>query len=395
MALRITCDTDAKKQNREQIKNYILQTKDSTWINNAKVLCLPGWEAIEIYQIWDPIGIKRSNIYAVTNEAEDAEKLKQVKNINIIIADAYQPQDFLANLSMSKLQRNLKYIRSQGEKAKRDLILNRSLFDIIYLDFYGNMGWKQTILGLYTDYLKDNGIFGLTWYASRETWKKYNEKLEQVINEFPDDETAEAKINLTFTILSDLFLSPYHRAIAFKSTEQAVRSISKCEKHGVLSILPFGGKATLSGILKEWNELSDGVKGEVVKFIRQNARYLTSCLKTRYVANRSPMATIMTTTRRLSHYQSNADSMRDFILSNYYKGLPVPLIHIKQEEREPHQDRPAVKEDISCPAINKDEAIQLLREFKTKEDMEEIAKITGCSMGTLRALKAHITMVTY
>lgn len=148
MTERISCDNEFKSSNRIKIREWIKTKFKKSKINELKVLCCPGWEALEIYEIWDELGIKRSNIWAITNEEFDRDKLMGIEGINIIYGDLSNTEFPMEIANQTKF-----------------------LFDVIYIDLYSNFQKElieAIIHGLSILLCKPHGVFGITLMLSRE-----------------------------------------------------------------------------------------------------------------------------------------------------------------------------------------------------------------------------------
>jgi len=60
---------------REMIKKHSLDYKKA---QNLKVLCFPGIDAAEIFEVYDPLGIPRHNIIGIEREPEISSKLSDM-----------------------------------------------------------------------------------------------------------------------------------------------------------------------------------------------------------------------------------------------------------------------------------------------------------------------------
>src|SRR5947209_14808524 len=73
---------------RDFLRKTVLRHKKP---DELKVLCLPGWEAIEVYDVYDKLGVPRQNIYGVEWNEEAYRRLRK-KNlgINVWYGDVFQ-----------------------------------------------------------------------------------------------------------------------------------------------------------------------------------------------------------------------------------------------------------------------------------------------------------------
>jgi hypothetical protein len=221
-------DTPVKRcvraEYREFLRTTILRHKKA---KDVKVLCLPGHEAVEIFEVYDRLGIPRKNIYGVEWKAESYKLLKaQNLGINLWKGDVF---DYLGHVGVEASRRkgtvrdetghmkaevdNLALLKEQGVIAsegdvlflvsKKDIDMKNSRhrpdgrvevdlsvpgllskspegldpswlklhFDIVALDICGHVTPKvlNAISATFrSEILLDRGVFTLTSLASRE-----------------------------------------------------------------------------------------------------------------------------------------------------------------------------------------------------------------------------------
>jgi len=132
---------------RKKLRRFIrLTTLKYYDPKEVKVLCLPGAEAFEIYQIYDRLGIPRGNVYAVEKDPIAYEKLKSRRlGINLYFGDIY---DII-----------------------HDMFIGSERFHVISLDFCGYFKmYHLLLLGLifHNELLLHRGTLALNFLAMRE-----------------------------------------------------------------------------------------------------------------------------------------------------------------------------------------------------------------------------------
>jgi len=133
-----------RKLYRRFLRSTILRHKNP---RDVKVLCLPGYEAIEIFDVYDRLGIPRKNIWGVEYD-DNVYSLLEQRRLGI-------------NLHLGLVQHFL-YTKAREQDRK---------FDVINLDFCGHMK-SSVISSLYFAFgarlLNDRGVLAVTFCASRE-----------------------------------------------------------------------------------------------------------------------------------------------------------------------------------------------------------------------------------
>jgi hypothetical protein len=138
MARAIKCR--ARREYRRFLKRTVVAERGV----NVKVLCLPSYEAAEVWEVYDRLGISRKNIHAAEIR-EDWAKILQEKNLGIHVhhSDVF---DLIA--------------KWDGPP-----------FDVVNLDFTGHFSLEMSegVAILFDrQLLSDRGVFALTFSASRE-----------------------------------------------------------------------------------------------------------------------------------------------------------------------------------------------------------------------------------
>jgi len=140
-----TYDFESKRKVRENFSKFIKRYLGHK-IKDLKVACLPGEEALEIFEVYDPLGIPRENIWGIERGEKEYNRL-QSKNLGIHLFPG-DDVDFLM----------------QTEHK----------FDVINLDYQGMFGtpaFRSLKAIARRQILQDKGILGTTFFANREKEK--------------------------------------------------------------------------------------------------------------------------------------------------------------------------------------------------------------------------------
>jgi len=111
--------------------------------SNLKVVCFPGPQALEITQVYDPLGISRENITAFERDKDNAKTL-QGKNLGIKVVD---------------------------EPVEDYFFRTRDKYNIVHLDYQGNFGRAEAgaLHCLYgRPLLKERAFVGTNFLRKRE-----------------------------------------------------------------------------------------------------------------------------------------------------------------------------------------------------------------------------------
>ncbi len=106
-----TYDFTVKQRSRKLIFKFI--KRNFKKFHNLKVLCFPGEECIEIFEIWDKLGVKRENIVCLERNGDIAKRIQE------------------KDLGVEVIPHSLKWF-SKKDRGYR--------FDILSLDFQGTIG---------------------------------------------------------------------------------------------------------------------------------------------------------------------------------------------------------------------------------------------------------------
>ena len=255
MSQHISCNTKEKAENRKLILEWIKSRFKKSRLKSLRVMCCPGWEALEIYEIWDKLGVPRSNILAITNEEFDFEELIKIEGITVALGD-FDNDEFCKMLPW----------------------IAKGKVDIIYIDLYSNYSESliENIMIYSSPLLAPDGIFGITLQIAREkdagfkrdAWCKSTVN-KGVIN------NSEAKLDniLIRMMMACLGIGP----ITFN------RLVSYRNKNG--SFNPSDIKPHLERAFK----------------FKENPKVVKKVLKSKYVVkNKIPMGTVLCKTAQLS-----------------------------------------------------------------------------------------------
>ncbi len=141
MAIKKSFSNDPSKHLwRQKIIDFVRKHYSEKQIRNLKVLCLPGPEMLEVFEIYDELGVKRKNIVGLEKNLAEYEAL----------ADLNESLDDNITVEYTGA---LEYLtREPGE-------LQDNPFDIISLDYYGYQDREKT------DTLHQIGLCG--WLSPR------------------------------------------------------------------------------------------------------------------------------------------------------------------------------------------------------------------------------------
>jgi hypothetical protein len=387
MSIEIDCSTEVKQQNRKMIRDWVRKHYTRKQLSKAKVLCLPGWQCLEIYEIWDKLGVRRKNIYAITNDKKEYDEICKVRGINAYCGDLSQPEALCDMITLS----NSAFL---GTGIKNNSVKTGKLpiFDIIYFDIYGTTQLAVKVVPYGPMLLKNNGIFGVTSLSAREKGT-----VGEVIKQFGSRSPGTPGRNsVMLEYIATTFLNHAIR-VANGFHEKAVIIPDLVNNRLVASIK---GDDVRPFIDVKKNQLFDILKTDY---------YPTDCFKSKYVTEKgTPMSTVLLKFRRISMLNKyNFDKM---ICMSESRMSKVRTIHINRnrnkvvfEKKRPNEishksfieTRKQHLDNAGCPYTKKQEIIEFLKAFNTKQDMVDISKIYGYSIPQLRAFKAHITMGTY
>ena len=85
----------AKAKSRDLVRESIQRNLHFRKPRDLRVLCFPGYDAAEITEVYDPLGIPRSNIVGVERDAEIAAELR-AKNLGITVVEK-SIEDYVAD----------------------------------------------------------------------------------------------------------------------------------------------------------------------------------------------------------------------------------------------------------------------------------------------------------
>jgi len=351
MSLTISCDTEAKQKNRELIGDFVCKHFSKTRRQKIKILCLPGWEALELTNLWHKYGIQNKNIYAVTNDSDDFKKLGEIRGLNVIFLDLYKAVDWVSklvnifSLTFQKTSRIdwAKLLKANGikkNKFKNGRLWTLPLFDIIYLDIYSNYFQEGFInLGLLcSKFLKNNGIAGITYMASREK----------------DSSLKKIVLDLNYYERQHFVADDLIRVMQGNKERSGFYPLDWLLTHYITKKhIPMGTSIAV------WRKLT-----LIPAF--QRKKKIEWCQK------------------RLLDFDVNHINKKTMIKSDFKKRIDERDILIKQRT-----------ELIKSRNELKKEKSKIIRNFKRGWTSHQVAHYFGLKLAQARAIKAHVTMGTY
>lgn len=144
-----TYNDPVKQKAREKQREVIRKHFDFKSPSEIKVVCFPGAEvkgeeAIEVREIYDPLGIPRANIVGLEYDPRTAERLRKANlGIEVVEGDAHD------------------FFRTTDKK-----------FDVISLDYKGQRTWKEKDITRYISgrgILEPRGVFSTVHFVKRES----------------------------------------------------------------------------------------------------------------------------------------------------------------------------------------------------------------------------------
>jgi len=144
-----TYNDPIKQKAREKQREVIRKHFDFKRPSEIKVVCFPGAEvkgeeAIEVREIYDPLGIPRANIVGLEYDPKTAERLRKANlGIEVVEGDAHD------------------FFRTTDKK-----------FDVVSLDYKGQRTWKEKDTARYIagrGVLEPRGVFSTVHFTKRES----------------------------------------------------------------------------------------------------------------------------------------------------------------------------------------------------------------------------------
>jgi tetratricopeptide (TPR) repeat protein len=132
-----------KKLCRDRLRDFVRSCFDAGKLATARVLCFPGREALEIFEVYDALGIPRENIVCLEKQREHFNELKR-RNLGVTL-------------------------RGETLEAFIDTAAGQS-FDIVSLDFTGQLAtYENQIYRLRNrGFLQDDAIVFTNFCGARE-----------------------------------------------------------------------------------------------------------------------------------------------------------------------------------------------------------------------------------
>lgn len=351
MTLTISCDTEPKQKNRELWADFISKHFSNKRRSNAKVLCLPGHEGLEI-PTWDNLGFKRKNIYGVTNQQEDFEKIKDIRGIKPFLFNVFDMKTFvnLLTTTFAKFVLNDRPgFRGYKNGLKQAYDFNRNyFFDVIYLDLYSNFQADpfNNMFILFNHFLKNDGIAGVTFLCRREQDKTFKD------------------------LVNNKSINEREKAVAFLLTQ----------------ILALGFASDL-----ELDKVKSDISGNL-SYSHKAGYYPIDFLLTHYIANSNPMGTVFGKFRRLS-LLSKAEA-KTKIANCLKSAFGREVVYINKPKTNKSRNK-TQKVTVKRKKIVDSKKAEIIKWYKIGLDSKDIVAYYNIPMAQARAIKAHITMGTY
>jgi hypothetical protein len=354
----IITDSKPKQVNRNLIRDYIKKHMTPKRRRNAKVLCMPSTnDRNDITEIYKPIGIPNKNIYAISNNKEECEKIKSnFRRINII------QTDILKN------------------KAIHDIINTSIKFDLVYIDLLGP--YESRNMGDIINFaMKNNSIFGITCQGAREksAYKKFISLLG--VNK------------CSFLANEIIFETIYWPLIKYVLREHITK----------LSAMTYGMRATKKGIMayefykQKWHryEIVEAYKLKIMKEIIKKNKYIFDGYKTIYptLSGHAKMSTFFCKLRSASFLPDIGFWRKLSEIEKKINNKPITEIkHIDGKVDIGINKEPKFK--IKKPYKNKQKILHIGM-FPEPEYKKEICERFCMDGREYAAIKAHITRGTY
>lgn len=136
-------DMRVKALCRDRLRQFIKAGFTAAQIKSARVLCFAGREALEIFEVYDQLGIPRQNILCLEKDSAAFEEIKGLK----------------LGIQVRGLTLDQYFDRTSGDQ-----------FDIVSLDFTGQVGtYENALYRLRTrGFLKDHAIVFTNFCGARE-----------------------------------------------------------------------------------------------------------------------------------------------------------------------------------------------------------------------------------
>lgn len=362
--------TPAKNRVREMFKKFlessILKERSPS---EVKVLHLPGIENLEVWLVYDKLGIPRENIWGVEIEEESYEWLKFMESgINLVYGD-------------------IRYYLKQTDET----------FDVINLDLSGP---PKTLLECIDhvfkrELLTESSVLGVTYLRGREKKSGKKEMRREALR------IGIEKLLFGDELLRDILLERYKRIMSGEiiPRDEVVDVICIEASTAIIrkKVEELGFNPSYDGLY----ECIDKHEDELLEMLRRG--YLPRKVKTvNYRSGRSPM------TSAFFYFEKGIDRYENFPraiheLFKIVSNVPIEEERVvgKETRRTIFTPRPLSNEDKK--AIT-DELKRLTRIWKKRVETNEVDEIPrnrinkaialqyACSPGQVVALKSWITM---
>lgn len=139
--MKETYQNVVKQRCRKHFRKFIKRHLNRP--HNAKVLCFPGHECLEIFEVYDKLGVRRENIYCLERDKKVAAMIAE-KNLGVkLIVEEFN--DFIKNTDV--------------------------VFDIVSLDFMGQLGtFEDAIFNMHArGLIADHAVVFTNFCGARES----------------------------------------------------------------------------------------------------------------------------------------------------------------------------------------------------------------------------------
>ena len=386
MSIEISCDTEAKSMNRKLIANFIETSMPVKRRRGGSALFLPGHECLELYEIYDKLGFKRSNLHGVTNDVDEYDKMQGVRNLNTHLMDLTEPNELFYRVTR---------LRPGRVNRAKDF----RVFDVAYFDVYGSYSVPLMNGGAYcyAALVKDRGLFGLTWLLRREDDPEYSHRIDSATRVSGD--TTYSKLHMmaqelvrVASLYAPQVQTYYHRKRMSMASYECNLKLNKTE------------------LMKD---------EKLTAMIHRYGAYPTKFLKTKYIGTGgSPMGTVMC--KMQSFRRTDPNKVWDKIDECERAAIGQSIVVIKKrtstsvwgatkktkkEQPKPMPGRQATRlSGADCRYIAEayqEEVERYIchgdgpRPADIKKIGGDICSVFDISKRQLSAIKAHMTMGTY
>lgn len=162
--MRHSFRNDKKKElHRQKVKEFVKKHYSKERLKELRVLCLPGRELIEMEQIWDPLGVRGSNVTAAEINNECADEIR--------------------HRNKDRTKKGLEPVEVYEGDVSNLIASSHRPWDGIFLDVYSNFSRKwSTVIGMIAKnrLIKPDGFFVFNTLGSREGPKRQRDYLDRM-----------------------------------------------------------------------------------------------------------------------------------------------------------------------------------------------------------------------